>query len=285
MIHPHSAAFASLLLLLLNICFSVGKRTNVPSESEWGSIKSFDTSDLERTMAKAKAMAKLRRQMKSHGPVVHNENVGGGANGTIDGGAGDSSSTNGNDYGEEWGSIESIDTSDLDRIMAKERAMAKLRSEMESHGPIVHNDGPIVHNENVGGGANGTIDGGAGNEAVGGGEGAVGGEKSGDSSSTNGNDFVAQLDYGVAGEDYDKEGQSGKGKSKLHHNQKKKKKRRRGGHKRYLVSGKKSTNSDLASQFLVETEDNQAASHKQEPADKKTEGKDESQEDYDVHRA
>ena len=79
--------------------------------------------------------------------------------------------------------------SDLDRIMAKERAMAKLRSEMESHGPIVHNDGPIVHNENVGGGANGTIDGGAGNEAVGGGEGAVGGEKSGDSSSTNGGTF------------------------------------------------------------------------------------------------
>ena len=72
--------------------------------------------------------------------------------------------------------------SDLDRIMAKERAMAKLRREMESHGPIVHND-------NVGGGANGTIDGGAGNEAVGGGEGAVGGEKSGDSSSTNGGTF------------------------------------------------------------------------------------------------
>ena len=47
-----------------------------------------------------------------------------------------------------------------------------------------------------------------------------------------GNDFVAQLDYGVAGEDYDKEGHSGNGKSKLHHNQKKKKKRRRGGHKR-----------------------------------------------------
>ena len=49
-------------------------------------------------MAKAKAMAKLRRQMKSHGPVVHNENVGGGANGTIDGGAGDSSSTNGDSW-------------------------------------------------------------------------------------------------------------------------------------------------------------------------------------------
>merc|ERR1719228_4079 len=144
--------------------------------------------------------------------------------------------------------------------------MAKLRREMESHGPI-------VHNENVGGGANGTIDGGAGNEAVGGGEGAVGGEKSGDSSSTNGNDFAAQLEG-----DYDKEGHSGKGKSKLHHHQKKKKKRRRGGHKRYLVSGKKSTNSDLASQFLVETEDNQAASHKQESADKKPEGKDEFQE-------
>ena len=58
--------------------------------------------------------------------------------------------------------------------MAKERAMAKLRREMESHGPIVHNDGPIVHNENVGGGANGTIDGGA-----------------GDSSSTNGDSWIS----------------------------------------------------------------------------------------------
>ena len=36
MFHPHSAAFAS-LLLLLNICFSVAK-------SEWGSIESIDTS-------------------------------------------------------------------------------------------------------------------------------------------------------------------------------------------------------------------------------------------------
>ena len=47
MFRPHTAAFASLLLLLLNICFSSGKKiTNrdLPSETEWGIIEDIDTS-------------------------------------------------------------------------------------------------------------------------------------------------------------------------------------------------------------------------------------------------
>merc|ERR1719222_1201296 len=102
MFHPHSAAFASLLLLLLNICFSSGKKSSkpdLPSESEWGSIESFDTSDVEKIIAKSKAKAKAKKQMASHGaiqaghgnrngPVVHHEIVGGGTNNKIDGGEG-----------------------------------------------------------------------------------------------------------------------------------------------------------------------------------------------------
>ena len=45
MIHPHSAAFVCLLLFLLNICFSAGKKsTDIPDEAEWGSIEDIDTS-------------------------------------------------------------------------------------------------------------------------------------------------------------------------------------------------------------------------------------------------
>ena len=46
MFHPHSTAFAY-LLLLLNICFSFGKKSNIydlPSDADWGSIESIDTS-------------------------------------------------------------------------------------------------------------------------------------------------------------------------------------------------------------------------------------------------
>merc|ERR1711909_39027 len=98
MFHPHSAAFASLLLVLLNICFSSGKKSSnpdLPSESEWGSIESIETSDTERIIAMSKAKAKAKKQMASHGliqaghgPLVHHEIVGGGANHTIDGGEG-----------------------------------------------------------------------------------------------------------------------------------------------------------------------------------------------------
>ena len=47
MFHSHTAAFACLLLLLLNICFSSGKKStnpDIPSEAEWGSIEDIDTS-------------------------------------------------------------------------------------------------------------------------------------------------------------------------------------------------------------------------------------------------
>ena len=50
MFRPHTAAFACLLLLLLNICFSSGKKSkkstkrDLPVETEWGSIEGLDTS-------------------------------------------------------------------------------------------------------------------------------------------------------------------------------------------------------------------------------------------------
>ena len=48
MFRPHTAAFACLLLLLLlNFCFSSGKKStkrDLPVETEWGSIEGLDTS-------------------------------------------------------------------------------------------------------------------------------------------------------------------------------------------------------------------------------------------------
>ena len=51
MFRPHTAAFACLLLLLLlNFCFSSGKKSkkstkrDLPAETEWGSIEGLDTS-------------------------------------------------------------------------------------------------------------------------------------------------------------------------------------------------------------------------------------------------
>ena len=51
MFRPHTPAFACLLLLLLlNICFSSGKKSkkstkrDLPVETEWGSIEGLDTS-------------------------------------------------------------------------------------------------------------------------------------------------------------------------------------------------------------------------------------------------
>ena len=133
MFNPHSAAFGCLLLLLLNVCLSAGKKsTNIPSEAEWGSIEDIDTSgetkrylqivivfgkyyyfglcslqsldpsasivddmlsDMEMRIFESETMGRARKEMPSngviqagHGPVVRHENVGGGANDTIDGG-------------------------------------------------------------------------------------------------------------------------------------------------------------------------------------------------------
>merc|ERR1719460_2899974 len=91
---PTQTAALTFAILLLNISFSSSKKkpSDIPSEAEWGSIESIEVDGLERIIAEAEAKAKAKKEMGSHGaiqaglgPVVHNENIGGGANETIDG--------------------------------------------------------------------------------------------------------------------------------------------------------------------------------------------------------
>ena len=151
---------------------------------------------IEKIMAESEAKAKAKKEMASHGaiqakrgPVVHIDNVGGGANDTIDGGEG--------------GEVEDVEAGNQ-TIKGKGDAGAggNETTELEGAGTAGHGlkktgedvDSP-AGNETVSSAEQGTLEGegggegAGGGEAVGGEEGAVGGEKSGDSSSANGETF------------------------------------------------------------------------------------------------
>ena len=167
-------------------------------------------SDTERIIAESEAKAKAKKEMASHGaiqaergPVVH-DNVGGGANDTIDGGEGgeveDVVAGNQTTKEKGAGAAGGNETTELEGAGTAGHGLKKTGEDVDSNEYVDSNE-DVDLNETVSSAEQGTLEGAGGGEgadggegvgggeAVGGEEGAVGGEKSGDSSSANGETF------------------------------------------------------------------------------------------------